>query len=111
MRDTDGHSGMAISEHGPYSIPSTSSLVAFESSARHGNFSTAAMELATSQSEISRHIAQLEKQLSVRLFERSRTGVRLTEAGQRFLDAVDVGLGAFREGAVEVAAISDDERA
>ena len=100
---------MTIGDHGPYSIPSTSSLVAFESSARHGNFSTAAMELAISQSAISRRIAHLEKQLSVRLFERSRTGVRLTEAGQRFLDAVVVGLGAFRDGDAEVAAISDDE--
>ena len=102
---------MAISDHGPYSIPSTSSLVAFESAARHGNFSTAAMELAISQSAISRHIRHLETQLSVRLFERSRTGVRLTEAGRRFLDAVVVGLGALRKGAAESAAISDDERA
>ncbi|MDE0626850.1 MAG: LysR family transcriptional regulator [Bryobacterales bacterium] len=76
------HAATTVSDRGPYSIPSTSTLLAFESAARHGNFSQAARELETSQSAISRLMARLETQLGARLFERSRTGVRLTEAGR-----------------------------
>ena len=81
-------------------------LIAFESAARHGSFTRAAQELQTSQSAISRHMARLEEQLSARLFERSRIGVSLTEAGRRYRKAVLVGLKAFHDGAAEVAAIT-----
>ena len=99
-----------MSSRGPYRIPPTSVLVAFESAARHGNFSRAARELRTSQSAISRHIASLERQLSTRLFERSRTGVSLTDAGNRYRDAVAIGLGAIHAGAAEVAELSTEEQ-
>ena len=99
-----------MSNRGPYRIPPTSVLVAFESAARHGNFSRAARELRTSQSAISRHIASLERQLSSRLFNRSRTGVSLTDAGIRYRDAVAIGLGAIHAGAAEVAELSTDEQ-
>ena len=102
----------SVSDPGSYSmIPPASALIAFECAARHGSFSQAAIELATSQSAISRHVARLEKQLDAPLFERSRTGVRLTESGQRFRDAVVVGLGALKAGAAEVATLSSEERA
>ena len=94
----------------PHWVPSTSVLTTFESAARHGSFSRAAMELLTSQSAVSRQIALLEKQLGVRLFKRSRKGVRLTEAGRRFRDAVALGFGALRAGASDIAALPDDGR-
>ncbi len=97
-------------DHGPYRVPPTSALIAFECAARHGNFSRAARELRTSQSAISRHIASLEKRLAIRLFERSRTGVRLTDAGSRYREAVSIGLGAIHAGAAEVADLASDER-
>ena len=100
---------MDMSRRGPYRIPPTSALIAFESAARHGNFSRAARELRTSQSAISRHIASLERQLSTRLFDRSRTGVSLTDAGSRYRDAVAIGLGAIHAGAAEVAELSTAE--
>lgn len=93
-------------DRGPYRIPPMSALIAFESAARHGNFSHAARELHTSQSAISRYIASLEKHLSERLFDRSRVGVSLTDAGQRYYEAVLIGLKALRDGAAEVAALS-----
>ncbi len=93
-------------DRGPYRIPPMSALIAFESAARHGNFSHAARELHTSQSAISRYIASLEKHLSERLFDRSRVGVSLTDAGQRYHEAVLVGLRALHEGAAEAAALS-----
>ena len=95
-----------MSARGPYRVPPASVLLAFECAARHGNFSQAARELHTSQSAVSRHIAKLEKHLSVRLFERSRIGVSLTEAGRRYEEAVLIGLEALRDGAAEVAALS-----
>ena len=101
---------MIMSRRGPYRIPPTSALIAFESAARHGNFSRAARELRTSQSAISRHIASLERQLSTRLFNRSRTGVSLTDAGSRYRDAVAIGLGAIHAGAAEVAELSNVEQ-
>ena len=106
-----GRAGAILPDHGPYSIPPTSTLLAFESAARLGNFSRVARELGTSQSAISRHMARLETQIGARLFERSRTGVRLTEAGRRFRDAVAVGFGALRAGAADVASLSDEDRA
>ena len=93
-------------DRGPYRVPPTSALIAFECAARHGNFSQAARELHTSQSAVSRHIARLEKHLSTQLFERSRIGVSLTDAGQRYHEAVLVGFGALRDGAAEIAALS-----
>ncbi len=71
-----------------YSIPSTAALVAFESAARHLNFSRAAEELNTSQSAISRHIAGLEGRLNTSLFERRRKKLILTPQGAYFQQAV-----------------------
>lgn len=47
------------------------------------NISRAAVELSMSQPALSRSLNQIEKMLGVRLFERSSTGVQLTEAGRR----------------------------
>ena len=97
-------------DRGLYRIPKLSSLIAFESAARNGNFSKAAGELNTSQPAVSRHIASLEKQLSTKLFNRSRSGVTLTDAGQRFRDAVVAGLGVIHAGTAEAITQSDGER-
>lgn len=94
----------------PYRIPPANALIAFESSARHGNFTVAARELHTSQSAVSRQIATLETWLSIRLFVRSRAGATLTEAGERFRDGVASGLAAIRRGAVEAAELSSAEQ-
>ena len=92
-----------------YRIPSNSSLVAFESAARHGKFSGAANELRTSQAAISRRIAKLEATLSTPLFERSRSGVVLTEAGRRLRDGVVVGMHVIRAAADVAAGFSSGD--
>lgn len=58
-------------------------LATFEAVARLGGMSRAARELNTVQSNVTQRVRRLEEQLGVPLFERSRTGVRLTAAGQR----------------------------
>lgn len=49
-----------------------------------GSLSSAAREFGTTQPTVSKLLAQLERQLSVRLFERSTRGLSPTEQGQRF---------------------------
>lgn len=62
-------------------IPSTAALTVFEAAARHQSYTKAADELAVTQSAVCRQIASLEDFLGVHLFQRSRRGVALTEAG------------------------------
>ncbi|MEU1401771.1 LysR family transcriptional regulator [Streptomyces sp. NPDC005728] len=59
---------------------------AFAVTARTLHFGRAAEELNTSQQALSKRIARLEELLAVRLFER-QGGIRLSEAGERFLPA------------------------
>ena len=54
--------------------------------AEHLSFSRAAHVLGVRQSAVSRRVRALEDKLGVSLFERDSTGVRLTEAGRRFLE-------------------------
>jgi DNA-binding transcriptional LysR family regulator len=62
-------------------IPSLSAIRAFESAARHESFTQAAKELAVSASAISQQVSQLEADLGIKLFERVKQRLRLTEAG------------------------------
>ena len=94
----------------PSRLPGINTLIAFEAAARLGSFSRAAKELRTAQPAISRQIATLETQLSARLFERSRAGVRLTDAGRRFHDAVTRSLDILQAAAAEVAERPNDEQ-
>ena len=54
--------------------------------AEHLSFSRAAQVLGIRQSAVSRRVRALEDKLGVSLFEREASGVRLTEAGRRFLE-------------------------
>ncbi len=76
-----------------YRIPSSSALQAFEAAARHCNFSRAAAELHTSQSAISRHIANLEGRFNTLLFDRyQKRKLVLSQQGEIFYRAVVSGL-------------------
>lgn len=69
-------------------IPSTVALVLFESAARHGSFSRAAADMYLTESAVSRQIAALEGYLGVKLFDRVRKQVVLTEAGRWYGEAI-----------------------
>jgi LysR family glycine cleavage system transcriptional activator len=69
-------------------IPSTAALSAFESAARHQSYTKAAEEMAVTQSAICRQIAALEEFLELKLFQRDRRGVRLTDAGRIYFQKV-----------------------
>lgn len=74
------------------------SLAVFEAAARHGKFAAAAEELLMTQAGVSQHIAQLEADLGVTLFNRRHRGVALTSAGERFQQSVEQGLRTLSDG-------------
>ncbi len=73
--------------------PSLAALRAFETAARTLSFTGAADELNQTQGAISHQVNTLEARLGLKLFEREARGLRLTEAGGRYLllvrDALD----------------------
>ena len=97
-------------QSGSYRLPTTAALVAFECAARKGSFAGAAKELGTSQPAVSRHIASLEKRFGKKLFDRSRTGVRLTDAGRSYHDGVVAGLGLIHRAGSETTESSAGEQ-
>ena len=58
-------------------------LKAFLTVLELGNFSRAALELGTAQSTVSYAVAELEKELGVKLLERGRFGAEPTDVGER----------------------------
>jgi len=70
------------------SLPPVTNLLAFEAVARRRSFAVAAAELHLTASAISHQVARLESDLGVKLFERSAHGVRLSVAGEQYLERV-----------------------
>lgn len=69
-------------------MPRLNELVAFEAAARHLNFTRAALELNLTQGAVSRSIGELEGRLDVRLFERVRRRILLTDSGKAYFDEI-----------------------
>ena len=78
-------------------------LAAFRAVARCGSFTAAARDLACSQSAISRHIAALEHSTRQTLVLRGHRQVRLTAAGEMYLETVHRALEALEHGAARMA--------
>ncbi|WP_319549976.1 LysR substrate-binding domain-containing protein [Desulfogranum marinum] len=87
-------------------LKSLDSLRFFVAAARHLNFTKAGNELGISQSAVSQQIAKLESVIGFRLFERQARGLKFTEKGARFWDAVREGLGRIEQSLQEL----DDTR-
>jgi DNA-binding transcriptional LysR family regulator len=64
----------------------TDRIASFVATAETGALSRAAQRLGQQVSTISRHVSDLEAELGVSLFQRTGRGMRLTSAGERFLD-------------------------
>lgn len=64
-----------------FRLPPLHALRAFEAASRHESFTQAAEELSVTPGAISRHVANLERELGVELFRREYRAVRLTRAG------------------------------
>lgn len=72
-------------------IPRLQALAVFETAARLGSFTEAARELGITQPGVSRHIAKLERNTGLELFNRSANKVRLSADGGSLLAAVQTG--------------------
>ncbi len=73
-------------------LPPLGALLAFQSAAKSSSFASAAQELFVTPAAISQQIRTLENHLQVKLFERSKSGVKLTRAAENYLVFVQQGL-------------------
>jgi len=69
-------------------LPSLNALRVFAVAARHLNLAAAASELFVTPSALSHQIRNLEQQLGVTLFHRTRQGLRLTQEGEVILPGI-----------------------
>jgi LysR family glycine cleavage system transcriptional activator len=69
-------------------LPALNALKAFEAAARHESFTKAARELNVTQGAVSHQVKALESELGLRLFERARQRLIITEAGRAYLEVV-----------------------
>ncbi|QIM63878.1 transcriptional regulator [Pasteurellaceae bacterium Orientalotternb1] len=69
-------------------LPPLNALKAFESAARHLNFTKAADELFVTQAAVSHQIKLLEDFLNVQLFHRRNRLLELTELGLQYFDEI-----------------------
>lgn len=69
-------------------LPSLNALKAFEAAARHESFTKAADELNVTQGAVSHQVKGLETELGLRLFNRERQRLVITEAGRSYLEVV-----------------------
>jgi LysR family glycine cleavage system transcriptional activator len=69
-------------------LPPLNALKAFEAAARHESFTRAAEELFVTQGAVSQQVKALETELSVKLFNRERQRLIITEAGRDYLAVV-----------------------
>src|SRR5512146_2471819 len=72
----------------PRRLPSLNAVRAFEAAARHESFTQAAQELCVTQGAVSHQVKALEATLGVKLFNRERQRLVMTEAGREYLAVV-----------------------
>jgi LysR family glycine cleavage system transcriptional activator len=71
------------------SLPPLNALKAFTATGRHLNLTAAAKELFVTPSALSHQVRGLEELLGIKLFVRSRRGLRLTNAGRLILPGLN----------------------
>ncbi len=69
-------------------LPPLNALKAFEAAARHESFTRAAAELFVTQGAVSHQVKALEQELGLKLFNRERQRLVITEAGRDYLAVV-----------------------
>ena len=72
----------------PRRLPPLNALKAFEAAARHESFTRAAGELCVTQGAVSHQVKALEIELGLKLFNRERQRLVITEAGRAYLEVV-----------------------
>ncbi len=103
-RDTDAARPRArrATESSRSSRPTVRQLECVVAVADHGTFRGAAASLGVSQPGLSAHVAQLERDLGIQIFERDRRRVLVTPAGEALIAQARAALIAA-DGAIEIA--------
>jgi LysR family glycine cleavage system transcriptional activator len=91
-------------------LPPLNALRAFESAARHLNFSRAAEELAVTPGAVSQQIQNLEDYVGAALFKRTPRGLLLTDSAQTALPALREAFDRLAEAASLLTAAVDGRR-
>jgi LysR family glycine cleavage system transcriptional activator len=79
-------------------LPSLNALKAFEAAARHESFTKAAEELCVTQGAVSHQVKALEAELGLKLFNRERQRLVITQAGRAYLAVVRDALDRIADG-------------
>ncbi|MFS8981108.1 LysR family transcriptional regulator [Cupriavidus necator] len=85
-------------------LPSANALFVFEAAGRCGSLTRAAAELYVSQPAVSRMLARMEDRMGVRLFDRVRGGIELTENGRLLHRAITEGFNVIQASIGEIEA-------
>src|SRR5881394_3208305 len=72
----------------PRQLPPLNALKAFEAAARSESFTRAAEELCVTQGAVSHQVKSLEDTLGIKLFNRERQRLVITDAGREYLDII-----------------------
>src|SRR5215467_54132 len=72
----------------PRRLPQLNALRAFEAAARHVSFTRAAEELCVTQGAVSHQVKALESELGIKLFNRDKQRLIITNAGRDYLTIV-----------------------
>jgi LysR family glycine cleavage system transcriptional activator len=91
-------------------LPPLNALRAFETAARHLNFSRAADELSVTPGAVSQQILNLEDYVGAALFKRTPKGLLLTDAAQTALPALREAFDRLAEAAALLTAAVDGRR-
>ena len=83
-------------------LPSISMLAAFDAAARTNSFTLAAKELSLTQGAISRQITALEQQLSLKLFNREKQSISLSETGKIYAKEIHGALNHIRSATLNI---------
>jgi LysR family transcriptional regulator, glycine cleavage system transcriptional activator len=89
-------------------LPSIDGLVAFVAAAEHSSFTRAADQLNLTQGAVSRQVREIETHLGVRLFERVRQRIVLTDAGRLYLPQVKKALRDLRDAGSSIRSLSNN---
>src|ERR1700745_104376 len=79
-------------------LPPLNALKAFEAAARSESFTRAAEELCVTQGAVSQQVKGLEEELGIKLFNRERQRLVITEAGREYLTVIRDALGRIAVG-------------
>src|SRR3978361_1012281 len=86
----------------PRQLPPLNALRAFEAAARSESFTRAAEELCVMQGAVSHQVKLLEATLGLKLFNRERQRLVITDAGREYLNVVRAALDRIAAGTERV---------